>query len=65
MLLLVVEFMYHQMKHSSLSCSFFKVMYNYKSIFDICIENDAMKEEVSAAKKHIEMLQDVQNTLMQ
>ena len=65
MLLLVVEFMYHQMKHSSLSCSFFKVMYNYKSIFDICIENDAMKEEVSAAKEHIEMLQDVQNTLMQ
>ncbi len=65
MLLLVIEFMYHQTKHSLLSCSFFKVMYNYKSIFDICIENDAMKEEVSAAKKHIEMLQDVQNTLMQ
>ncbi len=26
-------------------------MYDYESIFDICIENDAMKEEVSAAKK--------------
>ena len=57
--------MYHQMKHSLLSCSLFKVMYDYKSIFDICIKNDAMKEEVSAAKECIEMLQDVQNTLMQ
>ncbi len=64
-LLLVVEFMYHQTKHSSLNCNLFKVMYDYKSIFDICIENDAMKEEMSAAKKHIEMLQDVQNTLTQ
>ncbi len=40
-------------------------MYDYKSIFDIHIENDAIKEEVSAAKEHIEMLQDVQNTLTQ
>ena len=64
MLLLVIEFMYHQMKYSSLSCSFFKVMYDYKSIFNIYIKNDAMKEEVSAAKERVEMLQDVQNTLM-
>ncbi len=64
MLLLIVEFMYHQTKHSLLSCSFFKVMYDYKSIFDIHIKNDAMKEEMSAAKEHIEMLQDMQNTLM-
>ncbi len=40
-------------------------MYDYKLIFDIHIENDAMKEEVSAAKEHVEMLQDMQNTLMQ
>ncbi len=40
-------------------------MYNYELIFDIYIENDAMKEEVSAAKKHVEMLQNVQNMLMQ
>jgi len=40
-------------------------MYDYELIFDICIKNDAMKEEVSAAKEHVEMLQDVQNTLMQ
>jgi hypothetical protein len=39
-------------------------MYDYKSIFDIHIKNDAMKEEMSAAKEHIEMLQDMQNTLM-
>jgi len=39
-------------------------MYDYESIFDIHIENDAMKEEVSAAKERIEMLQDVRNTLM-
>ncbi len=58
-LLLVIEFMYHQIKHSSLSCSFFKVMYDYKSIFNICIKNDVMKEEVSAAKEHVEMLQDM------
>ncbi len=57
--------MYHQMKHSSLSCSFFKIMYDYKSIFNIHIKNDVMKEEVSAAKECIEMLQNVQNTLMQ
>jgi len=38
-------------------------MYDYKSIFDIYIKNDAMKEEVSAAKECIKMLQDVQNTL--
>ncbi len=38
-------------------------MYDYKSIFDIHIENDAIKEEVSAAKKRVEMLQDVWNTL--
>jgi hypothetical protein len=63
--LLIVEFVYHQTKHASLSCSFFKVMYNYKSIFNIHIKNDVMKEEVSAAKEHVEMLQDVQNTLMQ
>ncbi len=64
-LLLVVEFMYHQIKHFLLSCSLFKVMYDYESIFDIHIENDAMKEEVSAAKKWVEMLQDMQNTLTQ
>jgi len=40
-------------------------MYNYKLTFDIYITNDVMKEEVSAAKKRVEMLQDVQNTLMQ
>ncbi len=40
-------------------------MYDYKLIFDIYIENDAMKEEVSTAKKHVEMLQDVWNMLMQ
>jgi len=38
-------------------------MYDYESIFDIHIKNDAMKEEVSAAKERIKMLQDVQNTL--
>jgi len=40
-------------------------MYDYKSIFDIHIKNDAMKEEMSAVKERVEMLQDVQNTLMQ
>ncbi len=64
MLLLVVEFMYHQMKHASLNCSSFKVMYDYELIFYIHIKNDAMKEEVSAAKEHFEMLQDVQNMLI-
>ncbi len=64
-LLLVVEFMYYQTKHSLLSCNLSKIMYDYKLIFDIHIKNDAMKEEVSAAKKCIEMLQDVQNTLTQ
>ncbi len=54
--LLITEFMYHQAKHSSLSCNFFKVMYDYKLIFDIHIKNDVMKEEMSAAKKYIEML---------
>jgi len=39
-------------------------MYNYEFIFNIYIENDAMKEEVSAAKERIEMLQDMQNTLI-
>ncbi len=63
-LLFIVEFMYHQIKHSSLSCSLFKIMYDYKSIFDIHIKNDAMKEEVSVAKERVEMLQDMQNTLM-
>ena len=65
MLLLIVKFIYYQMKHTSLNCSSFKIMYDYKLIFDIYIENDAMKEEVSAAKEYIEMLQNVQNTLMQ
>ncbi len=40
-------------------------MYDYELIFDIHIKNDAMKEEVLTAKKRVEMLQDVQNTLMQ
>jgi hypothetical protein len=40
-------------------------MYDYESTFDIYIKNDAIKEEMSAAKEHVEMLQDVQNTLMQ
>jgi hypothetical protein len=40
-------------------------MYDYKSTFNIYIKNNAMKEEMSAAKEHVEMLQDVQNTLMQ
>ncbi len=39
-------------------------MYDYESIFNIYIENNAIKEEVSAVKEHVEMLQDVQNTLM-
>ncbi len=65
MLLLIIEFMYHQVKHALLSCNVFKIMYDYELIFDIYIKNDAMKEEVSAAKKHVEMLQDMQNTLMQ
>jgi len=38
-------------------------MYDYKLIFDIYIKNDAMKEEVLAAKKRVEMLQDMRNTL--
>ncbi len=62
--LLVIEFMYHQMKHSSLSCSLFKIMYDYELIFDIHIENDAMKEEVSVAKECVKMLQNMQNMLM-
>jgi len=57
MLLFIVEFMYYQMKYALLSCNLFKIMYDYELIFDIYIENDAMKEEVSAAKKHIKMLQ--------
>jgi hypothetical protein len=40
-------------------------MYDYKLTFDIYIKNDVMKEEVSAAKERVEMLQNVQNTLMQ
>jgi len=40
-------------------------MYDYELIFDIYIKNDAMKEEVSAAKERVEMLQNIQNTLMQ
>ncbi len=64
-LLFIVEFIYHQTKHASLSCSSFKIMYDYEFIFDIYIENDAMKEEVSAAKERVEMLQNVQNTLTQ
>jgi len=59
MLLLIVEFIYHQMKHSSLSCSFFKVIYDYESIFDIYIESNAFEEKMSAAKEHVEMLQNV------
>jgi len=39
-------------------------MYNYELIFDMCIKNDTMKEEVLAAKERVEMLQDVQNTLI-
>ncbi len=39
-------------------------MYNYELIFNIYIKDDAMKEEMSAAKEHVEMLQDMQNTLM-
>jgi len=34
-------------------------MYDYKSIFNIYIKNNVMKEEVSAAKKYIEMLQNI------
>jgi len=40
-------------------------MYDYKSIFDIYIKNDTIKEKVSAAKEHVEMLQNMQNMLMQ
>jgi len=40
-------------------------MYDYELIFNIYIENDAMKEEVSAVKERVEMLQNVQNTLIQ
>jgi len=40
-------------------------MYDYESTFDIYIKNDAMKEEVLTTKEHVEMLQDMQNTLMQ
>jgi len=65
MLLLIIEFMYHQIKHSSLNCSFFKIMYDYKSTFDIHIKNDVIKEEILTAKEHVEMLQDMQNTLTQ
>ncbi len=63
-LLLIIEFIYYQMKHASLSCSSFKVMYDYEFIFDIHIENNAMKEKVSAVKERVEMLQDMQNMLM-
>jgi hypothetical protein len=65
MLLLVIEFVYHQMKHSSLSYNLFKVMYDYKSIFDIYIKNDVIQKKLSAVKEHVEMLQDMQNRLMQ
>jgi len=65
MLLLIIKFMYYQMKHSSLSCNFFKIMYDYESIFNIYIKNDVIQKKVSAVKKRVEMLQNVQNTLMQ
>jgi len=72
MLLLLIEFIYYQIKHFSLECSFFQATYDYKSIFDIHIENDAIKEKVSVAKKkvsvakkHIKQLQNMQNTLTQ
>jgi len=39
-------------------------MYDYEFIFDIHIENNAMKEKVSAVKERVEMLQDMQNMLM-
>jgi len=34
-------------------------MYDYESIFNIYIKNNAMKEEMSAAKEHVEMLKDM------
>jgi len=34
-------------------------MYDYKSIFNIYIKKNVMKEEVSAAKEYIEMLQNI------
>jgi len=34
-------------------------MYDYKSIFNIYIKNNVMKEEVLAAKEYIEMLQNI------
>lgn len=40
-------------------------MYDYKVIFDIHIENNAIEEKVSSAKERIKQLQDVQNTLTQ
>jgi len=40
-------------------------MYDYKSTFDIHIKNDVIKEEILTAKEHVEMLQDMQNTLTQ
>ena len=40
-------------------------MYNYKSIFDIYIKNDAIKEEISAVKKCVKMLRNMWNMLMQ
>jgi len=61
----IVKFIDHQTKHSSLNCSSFQVMYDYKVIFDIHIENNAIEEKVSSAKERIKQLQDVQNTLTQ
>jgi len=40
-------------------------MYDYKSIFDIYIKSNVIKKKMSTVKKCVEMLQNMQNTLMQ
>jgi uncharacterized protein YeeX (DUF496 family) len=65
MLLLIIEFIYHQMKHSSLNCILFEIMYDYELIFDIYIKNNTIEEKVLIVMKCIKMLQNMQNMLLQ
>ena len=54
--LLMTEFIYNNVKHSSIDMSFFEVLYIYSSDLCLNIENDISEKETSAAWKWVKKM---------
>ena len=59
----ITEFIYNNVKHSSIDMSFFEVLYVYSFNLHFNIENNILKKKTSAAWKWVEKMHKIWNLL--